>query len=98
MKSLIVEPSLLAPILIPLGPKYWPQNSVSNTLSLYSSLNVCDHVSQSHSTTDNIIILYILIFKFLELDKTKAFGLNNNLNFLILVYILCPHEGNFEAD
>ena len=31
-----------------------------------SSLNVRDHVSQPYSTTGNIIVLYILIFKFLE--------------------------------
>ena len=29
-------------------------------------LNVRDHVSQTYSTTGNIIVLYILIFKFLE--------------------------------
>ena len=29
------------------------------------SLNVRDHVSQPYSTTGNIIVLYILIFKFL---------------------------------
>ena len=38
----------------------------SNTLSLDSSLNVRDHVSPPYSTTGNIIVLYILIFKFLE--------------------------------
>ena len=32
----------------------------SNTLSLDSSLNVRDHVSQPYSTTGNIIVLYIL--------------------------------------
>ena len=62
---LIVEPSTL-PILIPLAPKYSPQDLFSNTLSLHSSLNVRDHVSQPYSTTGNIIVLYILIFKFLE--------------------------------
>jgi hypothetical protein len=35
-----------------------------NTLSLHSFLNVRDHVSQPYSTTGNIIVLYILIFKF----------------------------------
>ena len=37
-----------------------------DTLSLHSSLNVRDHVSQPYSTTGNIIVLYVLIFKFLE--------------------------------
>ena len=65
MKFLIVEPSPLS-ILIPLGTKYSPQDSFSNTLSLHSSLNVRDHISYTYSTTGNIIVLYILIFKFLE--------------------------------
>ena len=38
----------------------------SNTLSLHSSLNVRDHVSQPYSTTGNIIVLYVLIFRFLH--------------------------------
>ena len=33
---------------------------------LYSSLIVRDHPSHPYSTTGNIIVLYILIFKFLE--------------------------------
>ena len=37
MKCLIVEPSPL-PILIPLGPKYSPQDPFSNTLSLHQHL------------------------------------------------------------
>ena len=65
MKFLIVEFSLL-PILIPLGPKYSPQDAVSNALSLHSSLNVRTHVSQPYSTTGKIIALHILIFKFIE--------------------------------
>ena len=50
----------------------------SNTLSLNSSLNVRDHVSQPYNTTGIIIFLYFLIFKFLEVEKTKVFGLNIN--------------------
>ena len=65
MKFLVVEPSLL-PILILLGLKYSLMILFSNTLSLDSSLNVRDHVSQPHSTAGNIIVLYISIFKFLE--------------------------------
>ena len=65
MKFLIAEPSPL-PIRIPLGPKYSSQDLVLNTLSLDSSLNVRDLVSQTYSTTGNNIVLYILIFKFLE--------------------------------
>ena len=52
------------PILIPLGPKYSPQDPVLKYR--HSSLNVRDHVSEPYSTTGNIIVLHILIFKFLE--------------------------------
>jgi len=38
----------------------------SNTLSLCSSLNVSDQVSHPYKTAGNIIVLYILIFKFLD--------------------------------
>ena len=38
----------------------------SNALSLCSSIKARDHDSQPYNTTGNIIILYILIFKFLE--------------------------------
>ena len=38
----------------------------SNNLSLRSSLNVSDQVSHPHKTTGKIIVLYILIFKFLD--------------------------------
>ena len=59
MKFLIVKPFPL-PILILLGPNIRLRILFSNTL------NVRDHVSQPYSTTGNIIVLYILIFKFLE--------------------------------
>ena len=39
---------------------------LSNTLSLRSSLNVSDQVSHPYKTTGKIIILYILVFKFLD--------------------------------
>ena len=66
MRFVIVEPTPL-PILIPLGKKYSPQDPVFfNTHSLDSSLNVRDHVLQPYNTTGSIIVLYILIFKFIE--------------------------------
>jgi hypothetical protein len=38
----------------------------SNILSLRSSLNVRDHVSHPYKTTDKIVVLYTLIFIFLD--------------------------------
>ena len=49
-----------------LGPNIRLRILFSNTPRLDSSLNVRDHVSEPYSKTGNIIVLYILIFKFLE--------------------------------
>ena len=65
MKFLTVKPSPL-PICIPLVRNIRLRILFSNNLSLSSSVNVRDHASQPYSTTGNVIVLYILIFKFLE--------------------------------
>ena len=49
-----------------LGPNILLNTLFSNTPRLRSSLNVNDQVSHPHTTTGKIIVLYILIFKFLE--------------------------------
>ena len=49
-------------IYVPLRSKYSPQH----TLSLRSFVNVRDQVSHSFKTTGKTVVLYILIFKFLN--------------------------------
>ena len=90
MKFLTVESSPL-PILIPLGPKYSPQDPVFKYVSLHSSLNVGDYVSQPYSTTGNFLVLYILIFQFLErFHYTYPFHfdivINNTFHFILACY------------
>jgi hypothetical protein len=47
-----------------LGPKILLSTFFSNTLSLCSSLNIRDQVSDPYRNTGKIILLYILIFTF----------------------------------
>ena len=49
-----------------LGPNILLNTLFSNTLSLRSSLNVSDQVSHPYKTAGKIIVLYILIFIFLD--------------------------------
>ena len=49
-----------------LGPNTLLNTLFSNTVSRRSSLNVSDQVSHPYRTTGNIIVLYILIFNFLD--------------------------------
>jgi hypothetical protein len=48
---------------------------LSNTLCLFSSLNVRDQVSQPYRTTGKIIVLYVLMLRFSTADeKTEGSG------------------------
>jgi hypothetical protein len=57
-----------------LDPNIILNNLFSNTLSLRSSLNVSDQVSNPYKTAGKIRVLYTLIFKFLDSElKDKRF-------------------------
>jgi hypothetical protein len=51
---------------------HWGPDILLSTLSLYSFLNVTDQVSHPYRTTGNIIVLYVLIFKFLDSRREEG--------------------------
>ena len=84
-----------------LGPNILLNTMFSNTLGFFSSRNVNDQVSQPYKTTGNIIVLYILIFKFLGSkleDKrfcTELLGLlYSEGKAVVVLYVLKAYRGN----
>ena len=75
-----------------LGPDLRLWILFSNTLSLHSSFNIRDHVSQPYSTTGSIIVLYVLIFKFLS-RRLECLG---RIITWISYYVIFPPEQNFD--
>jgi hypothetical protein len=64
IKLLIMQFYTTSCYFIPLRSKYSLQHPVLKRLSLCSSLNVREHVSHPHKTTDKIIVVYDLLAYF----------------------------------
>jgi hypothetical protein len=88
MKLIIMHSSPTSVYFIPLGSKYSPQH-----LAL-KYLNVGEQASHPYKTTGKIIVLYILMFMFLESRWEE-------LNWTVAsvtrtVCSLFPHDSNFD--
>ena len=86
----LVTSSLLGPNIL-LSPLF------SNTLSLRSSLNVSDQVSHSYKTTRKIIILYVLIFIFLDSKLDDKRFSSEWLTFPVVILLLVSSWIEFDS-
>jgi hypothetical protein len=68
IKLLIMKFSPLPCYLVPLRPKYSPQHPILLHPQPTFLFNVSDQVSHPYTTTGEIIVLYILIFRFLDIN------------------------------
>jgi hypothetical protein len=80
-------------------------NILLNTLSLRSSLNVSDQVSHSYKTTGKILVLYTVIFQFLD-SKLEDSVPNDSMhsltsicsNFFLNITLICRWVDNIRMD
>jgi len=89
-----------------LGPNIFLSTLFSNTRSLCSFLNECEQVSHPYKTIDKIIVLYVIIFIFLDRKlEDKIFSLKViiiimiNTIFIKLVNLVVPlrYKNDFAA-
>ena len=78
-KLLIMQFSPLPCYLVPLRPKYSPQNRILQHPSLRSSLSMSDQVAHPYKTTSKRTVLYLLMLTILDIKmEGKRLCTNDN--------------------